>query len=211
MRETINRTLFAIAIACFTWVPAMAADVRSEENDSRLLITDGQVNESAGAITLMSGSAFIAAKEPTDVNVDNLVVRLQRGADVFIQKSGGTICVRNLHDRHRGGVRATADGEHWLNVGVGQELLAGAASAPGSGRRDHIGRRSVKQLKLKGFDTVRLADISLQDNLVNEPTIHYALAHVQTPTQRRVREDLLKMTAICNMVTRAHGTFARTY
>lgn len=178
------------------------------DTSTYMATVDGTVLNQDGTLNLQEGTMLISCKEKVKLWVRDVEVSMAKGAIVLIKSSTASSIVRNLNDRHWGSVSVSVKPDHWVHVGVGQEVMIGPVEGLKT-KGDDIGRRAVKITHADEKKAIRFADICLQDNLVNEPLLIHARSHADGKPQQKLVEDLIKTTAICNLLTRTKGPFYR--
>jgi hypothetical protein len=183
-------------------------EIRKVGSDGYIAVLDPQAETRANGIDLVHGTMFLACKKDASVEVNDVKLHLKRGAVVLIKADDGIMTVRNLNDKHYGSVRVHTTRNHWIHLGVAQEAMIGRPEAIQT-KLDNIGRRAIKLSDIPERGCLRIADINLQDNLVNEPVLVYARCHADSTYEHRIIDDLIKTTAVCNLVTRSKGPYFR--
>lgn len=206
--------VFFLALPLPVCCVASAAPVQRVESDRQVIFIDGEGDQAASQFTLHNGTALLNCKKSSVVLINEFQLQLAAGAVVLIKESNGIIMARNLSDRHAFSVHLTGKSFPRTNIRIGQEVAVGPAAIVARAH-DSIGRRGIKSVSTKskssdGGLTMKVCDISVQDNLVNEPTVIYACRQSGSlPADRRLKEELIRTTAILNMMTRSQGPYYR--
>lgn len=100
-------------------------------------------------------------------------------------------------------------GKHTAQLNSGEEAIVldhepGYSDLVG---QDDIGRRRIRMTKLSESESMALSEFSLIQAVEREPML-YRLVHSTDVHDKSVRERLIKMAAVLNIVTGRHGQYS---
>jgi hypothetical protein len=165
---------------------------------------DAKFSHSGGAVQLDGGSIFIEVDEPTTVKTPLASYHMKRRALAFFRVKPDTErCFDFLEN-----VTVHYD-KHTFALRPGEEAIL-AKKEPSYADilvDDDIGRRRVRLHKLAHDKGIALTEFSLVQAIEREPLI-FPLVHSKEAKDKALKNRLLKMAAVLNMVTSRHGHYS---
>ena len=198
-------------------VLATGLPVFAQEED--LLAPPWQTVESGVRMSTSAGSHF--SREGRSVKMDEGTLLLEADQPTTIQTPLSTLQVRAKSVVY---IKVHHGNEHFFVLLGPAELKTGKHSAPlSSGEeailldhepaysdlvgQDDIGRRRIRVNKLSESESLALSEFSLIQAVEREPML-YRLVHSTDAHDKSVRERLIKMAAVLNIVTGRHGQYS---
>jgi hypothetical protein len=180
------------------------------ENSDELIIANIETGQPNRELLDQDGSAIISAKRHAQFHVERLEVTLDKGTIVLVRRNDNVIAIEVLSDKHRGAVHVRADKTD-LPVNIAQELAVTSEKQSFSClNSDEVRRHFVLMRAVAPVGWARLSDISLQDMLSNEEILRNLKSNSETPAQRKLVQEVFKVTAIRVMIERDRGAFTRS-
>lgn len=168
---------------------------------------DGEISVvSPEEIALRAGSALIEAKDTITVSSGQFKTTLKKGSLALFRMEGTTarcfmlLGTAKVHAGEKVHAAPIAGVEVVLfdHLPDNHELLY----------RDELGRRNPKTHKVHDNLYLSTSEFSLAQSLDREPLIS-ALAHSREPRDKALKNRLLKMAAVLNMVSAHRGHYGR--
>lgn len=173
------------------------------------------------------GQFNIASQDTTKLAVDGSHVHLTAGAAVIQAKGNGLVrtpeAIVELTKKSLAFVRTRPNcdhifvllgparvivGKHVVSLNSGDEAIVSNHDANYKDLvgADEIGRRRFRITKLPDAKSIALNEFSLVQALEREPLL-YQLVHSQGKDNKSLKDRLLKMAAVLNIVTSRHGPY----
>ena len=208
--KSVKSTIVAISVCISFIAPVFAAGTAHALDDNDLVaVVDGDVTRQEGTMCMKRGQALLVARRPMIVTMSGATLAADAGAIILIKTAEKGALVRVLSDRKSGSVKFAW--HDWNSaLAVGQEAIIAADNACFQQLlADGLGRRLVHSFTVDG-GRAQVADISLQDNLVDEPLIVALRADAHSKERRQAVNELLKTAAIYNMIQSTAGQYRRS-
>ncbi|HEY9789707.1 MAG TPA: hypothetical protein V6D22_04865 [Candidatus Obscuribacterales bacterium] len=171
----------------------MSDDARYEEHDKMAELNDG-------ALLLEENGGYSLQMPLSEVNPRShslIFARAAGGCDhIFVLLGNAFVKVgRHVSQLHAGEELVVADHET-----KPAELISRLY------QDDNIGRRRLQMDSLPGNRSIGMVEFSLVQAVEREPMI-YKIMHSSDPHDRSLRDRLIKMAAVLNLVTGSHGMY----
>ncbi|MBX9722685.1 MAG: hypothetical protein K2X81_14900 [Candidatus Obscuribacterales bacterium] len=169
-----------------------------------------------GRMAMTTGEAVFCAEDPMTVNVNDCQVAMRGGAFVQVvsKKDSATkedvIVVRNLRELNQNNVLVRIKGRS-IALGVGCEVVIGKSMPAISNetKLDGVTRRNVKLTEIAdGTVFLNRSEIELTSLMQFSPIMRQLFNSKDRNDQKLVAQ-IMKMTAVLNMVTAGHGAYQR--
>lgn len=201
--------LVATAAAALPWASGAveAPSWQTAGGDDQIRFTtsgDAKFSHSGGTVHLDAGAIFIEVDQPTIVKTPLANYHMKRRALAFFRvKPDMERCFDFLEN-----VTVHFD-KHTFALRPGEEAIL-AKKEPSYADilvDDDIGRRRVRLHKLSHDKGIALTEFSLVQAIERESLI-FPLVHSKDPKHKALKNRLLKMAAVLNMVTSRHGHYS---
>jgi hypothetical protein len=156
------------------------------------------------AIDLEDGTILVESVTAVTIRTPLAVVMLKPKTLVLVRLEGGMVRCFSL----LGNPQVQA-GKRLITLTTGEEALV-ADHTPKAEEvvlHDDIGRRRIRVSDIGDNRGVALTEFSLVHAIAREPLIAH-FAQSQNPDDRTMRDHLIKMAAVLNMVTSTHGPYS---
>lgn len=191
-------------------IPALAENPlwnHSDEAFNMASSNTGAVAISGPVAEITSGNALVEPKDTTVVKTPNAIAHLKKKSLLFVRvdKFGDHLfCLLEPV--------TVLVGKHSTTLQSGEEIIITDQDAKmrGAVSEDDIGRRRMRITQLPEGKTLALTEFSLVHVMEREPVI-YKFVHSDDRQSKPLRERLIKMAAVLNVVTSRHGPYTTTH
>ncbi len=173
-------------------------------SDARLEI------EKEGRLSLNSGEAIFAAKEPMYVRSRECFINIKPGAIVQVIAKKNVVIVRNLRELANNSVLLKVK-SRTMDCAAGGELIVSdiMSAAFTEMKSDGITRRNVRTTEFAGGSVViNKSEIELTTLMQYNPIMH-VLCESKNKFDQKLVGEVVKQDAVLSMVTKHHGNYQR--
>ena len=163
----------------------------------------------SGSLSLKYGEALIQSKDITVLRCKDIIVELNAGTIMLINKAGSITKIYNLCEDGAGSIKVTIDGR-CIELSAGHEVVIGSdhPAILKSLDNDGIGRRNIKHTKIPHSYSVLRSEVSLLTLMNQNNSILTHLIKNPSGADLNLRGKLVKMAACLMTVTAAHGPYS---
>lgn len=166
--------------------------------------------ESMGRLSINSGEAIFAAKEPMYVRARDCFINIKAGTIVQVKVKKDTIVVRNLRELANNSVLLKVKSRTIECAGGGELIVANNVPAVFiEMKNDGVTRRNVRSIETAGGSVViNKCEIDLTTLMQFNPLMRQ-ICESKDKFDQKLFSEVVKMNAVLTMVTKNHGTYQR--